>query len=193
MESAYIGFESYNFEEDANYQDGLKRLRVIDESHEHILKFKIFFYNRFVRSIELEGYKQWLASRISQTQTRGDSVLELQDKCDKLCIQPDGDDDSDHSKGNSPTETGLEERRQPISEAPAPCLQTGIGSTAMDPGDALAPAACQSLSFAEVFRLIQADEDVPGLQKLDIRPCQQSPTASRLSRRAKPWENTTAS
>ncbi|KAK2898537.1 hypothetical protein Q8A67_009955 [Cirrhinus molitorella] len=45
-----------------------------------------------------------------------------------------------------------------------------------------------SLSFPEVFRMIQAGEEVPGLQKLDIKPCQEHPTVSQMPRKSKPWE-----
>ncbi|KAF4110003.1 hypothetical protein G5714_009255 [Onychostoma macrolepis] len=45
-----------------------------------------------------------------------------------------------------------------------------------------------SLSFPEVFRMIQAGEEVPGLQKLDIKPCHEQPTVSQMPRKSKPWE-----
>lgn len=44
------------------------------------------------------------------------------------------------------------------------------------------------LSFAEVFRMIQAGKEIPGLQKLDIKPCNQLPTSSQMTRKLKPWE-----
>lgn len=44
------------------------------------------------------------------------------------------------------------------------------------------------LSFAEVFRMIQAGEEIPGLQKLDIKPCNILPTSSQMTRKLKPWE-----
>lgn len=44
------------------------------------------------------------------------------------------------------------------------------------------------LSFAEVFQMIQAGEEIPGLQKLDIKPCNQLPTSSQMTRKLKPWE-----
>ncbi|KAK3539931.1 hypothetical protein QTP70_019564 [Hemibagrus guttatus] len=44
------------------------------------------------------------------------------------------------------------------------------------------------LSFAEVFRMIQAGEEIPGLQKLDIKPCNRLPTSSQMTRKLKPWE-----
>ncbi|CDQ69180.1 unnamed protein product [Oncorhynchus mykiss] len=46
-----------------------------------------------------------------------------------------------------------------------------------------------ALSFEEVFRLVQAGEEVPGLSKLDIKPNNQTPTPSQMERRPKPWEN----
>lgn len=51
-----------------------------------------------------------------------------------------------------------------------------------------ATAEPPSLSFPEVFRMIQAGEEVPGLQKLDIKPCQEQPTVSQMPRKSKPWE-----
>uniref|UniRef100_A0A8B9LJU8 Peroxisomal membrane protein PEX14-like KPWE domain-containing protein n=1 Tax=Astyanax mexicanus TaxID=7994 RepID=A0A8B9LJU8_ASTMX len=46
-----------------------------------------------------------------------------------------------------------------------------------------------SLSFAEVFRMIQAGEEIPGLEKLDIKSCNQKPSVSQIPRKLKPWEN----
>ncbi|KAJ8360939.1 hypothetical protein SKAU_G00174640 [Synaphobranchus kaupii] len=188
MEDVYVGFESYNFNEDTNYLNGLKHLRLTDESYDRILKLKIFYYNRFVRPIDLEGYLQWFAChKAHRTQTRDDGILELKDKYGKLCIQRDNAN-PDRGEENSP-ETDFEERRQPICEAPTPCPQTGVNSAVTNTESRV----CQSLSFAEVFRLIQAGEVVPGVQKLDIQPCHHNPTTSKLTRRPKPWEKTTAS
>uniref|UniRef100_A0A670KD07 Peroxisomal membrane protein PEX14-like KPWE domain-containing protein n=1 Tax=Podarcis muralis TaxID=64176 RepID=A0A670KD07_PODMU len=46
-----------------------------------------------------------------------------------------------------------------------------------------------SVSFSEIFRLVQAGQDIPGLQKLNITPTNGSPTPSQMARRPKPWEN----
>lgn len=54
--------------------------------------------------------------------------------------------------------------------------------------EADAVAEPPSLSFPEVFRMIQAGEEVPGLQKLDIKPCHEQPTVSQMPRKSKPWE-----
>ncbi|KAG9333237.1 hypothetical protein JZ751_012957 [Albula glossodonta] len=147
---------------------------------------------QFVRPIELEGYKEWLASRTNpQTQMRDVSIQELQDKCSELCIQSDSVGDSDSGEGNSHLETELEGEKQTASEVTALRPQTGAESAVTD--TLLVTGECQPLSFAEVFRLIQAGEDVPGIQKLDVKPSLQSPTASQMPRRPKPWERTTAS
>lgn len=55
-----------------------------------------------------------------------------------------------------------------------------------DAADAIAEPP--SLSFPEVFRMIQAGEEVPGLQTLDIKPCNDQPTVSQMPRKSKPWE-----
>ncbi|KAG7477895.1 hypothetical protein MATL_G00074490 [Megalops atlanticus] len=191
MESVYTDFELYNFEDDCNYQNGFKRLHITDENHENILKFKIFYYNRFVKSIDLEGYKRWIESRAPpQTDTQDDNIQELQKKCNELCIQSDIPE-SDAGKGNSASETVSEDRAL-ISETSVSCPQTEIHPVVTDSNSAAEPVTCSPLSFAEVFRLIQAGEDVPGLQKLDIRPCHQTPTASQISRKPKPWEQNEA-
>uniref|UniRef100_A0A4W5KE52 Peroxisomal membrane protein PEX14-like KPWE domain-containing protein n=1 Tax=Hucho hucho TaxID=62062 RepID=A0A4W5KE52_9TELE len=44
-------------------------------------------------------------------------------------------------------------------------------------------------SLTQLFRLVQAGEEVPGLSKLDIKPNSQTPTPSQMERRPKPWEN----
>lgn len=46
----------------------------------------------------------------------------------------------------------------------------------------------QALSFPEVYRMIQAGEEIPGLQKPDIKPSLQQPTVSQIPRKPKPWE-----
>lgn len=51
-----------------------------------------------------------------------------------------------------------------------------------------ADAESQSLSFSEVYRRIQAGEQVPGLHKPDIKPCFEQPTVSQMPRKLKPWE-----
>lgn len=51
-----------------------------------------------------------------------------------------------------------------------------------------AEAIAESLSFPEVYRMIQAGEEVPGLQKLEIKPCHDQPTVSQMPRKSKPWE-----
>lgn len=51
-----------------------------------------------------------------------------------------------------------------------------------------ADAEPQCLSFSEVYRRIQAGEQVPGLHKPDIKPCLEQPTLSQMHRKLKPWE-----
>lgn len=64
-------------------------------------------------------------------------------------------------------------------------------------GAAETPAEAETevtqLSFAEVMRLIQEGQEVPGALKLDIKPSNQSPTPSQMERVLKPWEVASAS
>ncbi|KAH0622799.1 hypothetical protein JD844_025481 [Phrynosoma platyrhinos] len=45
-----------------------------------------------------------------------------------------------------------------------------------------------SMSFSEIFRLVQTGQDIPGLQKLNITATNRSPTPSQMAPKPKPWE-----
>ncbi len=64
--------------------------------------------------------------------------------------------------------------------------QSAVEAAGEKQSDAIAEPP--SLSFPEVFRMIQAGEEVPGLHKLDIKPCHEQPTGSQMPRKSKPWE-----
>ncbi|KAG7332417.1 hypothetical protein KOW79_004251 [Hemibagrus wyckioides] len=147
MESLYRRFDSYDFNSDARFQDGLKKVNK-PASKEDLLKLKIFFYNRFVEAIHLNGYKEWCA-----LQDRSHQVAEEMRR-----VQDDA--------GTSDSEKVL------------------LSQTDMEADS----AQDAQLSFAAVFRMIQAGEEIPGLQKLDIKPCNQLPTSSQMTRKLKPWE-----
>uniref|UniRef100_A0A803TZY3 Peroxisomal membrane protein PEX14-like KPWE domain-containing protein n=1 Tax=Anolis carolinensis TaxID=28377 RepID=A0A803TZY3_ANOCA len=46
-----------------------------------------------------------------------------------------------------------------------------------------------SMSFSEILRLVQAGQDIPGLQKLNITATNGTATASQMAPKPKPWEN----
>lgn len=152
MESAYSRFDSYDFEVDPNFQNGLKNLQA--SSEETVLGIKLLFYNRFVEPIDLDGYKQWRVSStaLSSTSSMGDNIEQLK-KFDHLTIADSNSDICESTTGGTSANTDA------------------------------------ALSFEEVFRLVQAGEEVPGLSKLDVKPNNQTPTPSQMERRPKPWEN----
>lgn len=49
------------------------------------------------------------------------------------------------------------------------------------------------LTFAEVMLLVQQGKEVPGVTKVDVKPTNQSPTASQMERILKPWERQSVS
>lgn len=49
MESVFSRFESFDFEADRRFQDGLKTLRERDGTK--LLDMKLFFYNRYKSSL----------------------------------------------------------------------------------------------------------------------------------------------
>ncbi|KAG5282041.1 hypothetical protein AALO_G00051600 [Alosa alosa] len=151
MESIYHRFNSYDFESNTNFQEGLRSIQE-NKGAENILKLKLFYYNRFVEPVDLEGYRQWSRCHKSQPVTAA---------CFESCNLE-----------------GINQVTKPMGQSDHE--QALLGSRQSEGND--------SLSFADVLRLIQAGEEVPGIENLDIRPCQQTPTVSQLSRRLKPWE-----
>ncbi|XP_061529973.1 uncharacterized protein C6orf226 homolog [Phycodurus eques] len=51
----------------------------------------------------------------------------------------------------------------------------------------------KSLSFAEVMRLVQEGQEVPGVTKVEIQASNQTETPSQMERIRKPWEGASAS
>ncbi|XP_007231956.2 uncharacterized protein LOC103039418 [Astyanax mexicanus] len=147
-DSQYSRFASYDFESDARFQEGLKKL-----SNQGLLELKIFYYNRFIEPVDLTGFQEWRdRHQDSQTQTSEDISVTTDTNCVK-----------DNSSQRETKEDTLLEKE-----------------TKSEHGD--------SLSFAEVFRMIQAGEEIPGLEKLDIKSCNQKPSVSQIPRKLKPWE-----
>ncbi|XP_035996957.1 uncharacterized protein LOC105935191 [Fundulus heteroclitus] len=66
MESVFSRFDSYNFEADERFADGLKTLNCRDQTE--LLKLKLFFYNRFVEPIDQQSYKRWISLSRNQQQ-----------------------------------------------------------------------------------------------------------------------------
>ncbi|KAL4630652.1 hypothetical protein GN956_G15935 [Arapaima gigas] len=164
MESVYRRFESFDFDANTAFRCGLRAARVSGENRDELLKMKIFFYNRFVEPITLKGYQHWLFSQRSH----GDTVLQPGDGCGQLV--------TDSQEGIlGPGESGLIPGQQPAHAELEP----------------RAPAA--PLSFAEILRLIQAGEEIPGLEHPEVQPCHMPPTTSSMNRRPKPWEKSNPS
>lgn len=62
MESVFLRFDSYKFEADNRFVDGLKTLKKSESSTDELVDMKLFFYNRFVEPIDRTSYKQWSSS-----------------------------------------------------------------------------------------------------------------------------------
>ncbi|KAK2851770.1 hypothetical protein Q5P01_008046 [Channa striata] len=63
MEAVFLRFDSYDFEADPRFQDGLNKSSCSwDETK--VLDLKLFYYNRFVEPIDQTRYKQWSSSSL---------------------------------------------------------------------------------------------------------------------------------
>ncbi|KAF1390132.1 hypothetical protein PFLUV_G00054930 [Perca fluviatilis] len=167
MESVFLRFESYDFEADLRFQDGLKDLNKCNKSREEtkLLDLKLFFYNRFVEPIDRSSYQQW--SSASPRATPMDCGVEQQDQR-RLS-----------DSGISPNQTAETEAKQ--------LDQRTLSDSGISPNQT-AETEAKQLSFAEVMRLVQEGKEVPGATKPDIKATNQSPTPSQMQRRLKPWE-----
>ncbi|KAG8002474.1 hypothetical protein GBF38_014901 [Nibea albiflora] len=67
MEAVFSRFESFDFESDRRFVDGLKTVK--DRDGNKLLDMKLFFYNRFVEPIDWTSYKQWSSASPHVTQT----------------------------------------------------------------------------------------------------------------------------
>ncbi|XP_029282590.1 uncharacterized protein LOC115004968 [Cottoperca gobio] len=133
MEAVFLRFDSFDFEADRRFQDGLKDLKKSKNSSEEKLhELKLFFYNRFVEPIDRHSYTHW------------------------SCASPRGT-----ARDCDTTDT----RTEPSADTQQ-----------------------KQLSFAEVMRLVQDGQEVPGGAKLEVKPTNQNPTESQMERRLKPWE-----
>ncbi|RXM94632.1 hypothetical protein EOD39_17779 [Acipenser ruthenus] len=174
MESAYEAFHSYDFEKDENFKKGVRSLSdVTSRQDEQLLRIKMFYYNRFIQPVDLKGYKQWLSSQppqsVSQTSQQC-TAEELWQACNKLQLKDLSVQDSDSSTGELPLK-----------------VQHGNGSYTVAPDSEVGEQDC-CLSFAEVFKMIQSGQEIPGVQKPNITVCNRKPTASQMNRKPKPWE-----
>ncbi|KAF3697205.1 putative protein C6orf226 -like protein [Channa argus] len=61
MEDVFLRFDSYDFEVDPRFQDGLNRSSC-SRDETKLLDMKLFYYNRFVEPIDQTKYKQWSSS-----------------------------------------------------------------------------------------------------------------------------------
>lgn len=108
MESVFLRFDSYDFEADRRFQDGLKVLNENNRDETKLLDMKLFFYNRFVEPIDRTSYKQW--SSASPHGTQMDSDVE---QLDQRALS---DSDSGISK-NQTAETSAETEETQLSFA----------------------------------------------------------------------------
>uniref|UniRef100_UPI00398E9120 uncharacterized protein n=1 Tax=Pristiophorus japonicus TaxID=55135 RepID=UPI00398E9120 len=77
MEAECRQFHSYNFAADQVFQRGLAQLgEAARESEEQLLEAKIYYYSRFIRPIDLEGYKEWLSSQIIEAKNQNSLAAE---------------------------------------------------------------------------------------------------------------------
>ncbi|XP_078092770.1 uncharacterized protein LOC144508572 isoform X1 [Mustelus asterias] len=66
MDTRCRQFHGYQFAADEVFQRGLTQLgEAVRGSEERLLEAKIYYYSRFIGPIDLESYKEWLSSQIT--------------------------------------------------------------------------------------------------------------------------------
>ncbi|XP_077369410.1 uncharacterized protein LOC144013917 [Festucalex cinctus] len=87
MESVFSRFDSYDFESDKRFQQGLQTLHAggVSGKKANILDAKLFFYNRFVEPVDSTSYKAWSNSTSSVApQSRGDADGQTTEKSEEV-------------------------------------------------------------------------------------------------------------
>ncbi|XP_069465022.1 uncharacterized protein C6orf226 homolog [Ambystoma mexicanum] len=119
----------------------------------------------------------------AQEKGAAEEVVQIWDKRQDLDLKPHDDDDDDTlprcgDKGDmdDPIGGGLK------GDEAAGVREPGCGGEEGDEDS--------SVPFSEILQLVQSGQEIPGLQKLNINATQESPTASQMPRRSKPWETT---
>ncbi|KAF7695314.1 uncharacterized protein LOC124399718 isoform X1 [Silurus meridionalis] len=200
MESLYIRFDSYDFDSDARFQDGLKKVNT-PTCKEDLLKLKIYFYNRAILcSSEWfsgdENFNQKSGIRLDKNVSRdfamtaylkrGPGKEHRHEGTDKMFFEPI--DLSGYKEWCAVSDKSHQAAEEMSS------VQDDFGTSNSEkvilPQTDMEAKSAQNiqLSFAEVFQMIQEGKEIPGLQKLDIKPCNQLPTSSQMPRKLKPWE-----
>ncbi|KAM9351150.1 uncharacterized protein ABDE67_008439 [Symphorus nematophorus] len=107
MESeVFSRFDSYDFEADRRFQDGLKTLNETNRDESKLLDMKLFFYNRFVEPIDRSSYKRWSSASPHGTQM----------DCEQLDQRTRPDSDSD-VRNNKIAETSADMEATELSFA----------------------------------------------------------------------------
>ncbi|RVE70870.1 hypothetical protein OJAV_G00069170 [Oryzias javanicus] len=142
MDSVFSRFESYSFESDPRFMDGMKTLKkTIDNNGEEkqLLDLKLFFYNRFVEPIDQSSYRQWNSaphppspitpehkdqiSLQSEDQTRGACAASQLSFAEVMRLVQEGKEVPGvtkldvHASNQSPTPSQMERRRKPWETA----------------------------------------------------------------------------
>ncbi|KAF9310749.1 hypothetical protein BG003_008151 [Podila horticola] len=74
QEQIYAQFESYNFDNDATFQTGLKSIldnnqgKTEKEQEDAVRNAKFFYFSRFVRNFDYQQYLTWRAGRSGSAQ-----------------------------------------------------------------------------------------------------------------------------
>ncbi|XP_078411256.1 uncharacterized protein LOC144688494 [Cetorhinus maximus] len=77
METQCRQFHCYQFAADEVFQRGLAQLgETVRGSEERLLEAKIYYYSRFIGPIDLESYKEWLSSQITDAKNQNNLAAE---------------------------------------------------------------------------------------------------------------------
>lgn len=191
MECDYEAFDNYPFDKDERFQHGFQKLERNMQLEEK-LRAKVFYYNKFVKPVDLEGYKRWVSFKrvdFEDLEMKPDLIcerLQQQETVNTICVNTKQKMELE-VKSSTEVHRSTElpdEQRDDIVEVRSDstcCREERLTETIK--------TEC-SLSFSEILHIIETGQEIPGLQKLSIIPTNQSPTVSHMLPKPKPWDNT---
>ncbi|KAF9954445.1 hypothetical protein BGZ72_004582 [Mortierella alpina] len=163
QQSIFEKFESYDFEGDATFQNGLKSIvngnqdKPEREQQEAIQNAKYFYFSRFVQNFDNRQYQAW---RAQQPAAPGST-----------------------SESSDVTREGHESQHDQLSTHDTADMTAATPSTTSAGADPSYPK-----SFQEICELIASGKPIPGIRQIPNNLAEGTPSEAKLAPKLKPWQ-----
>ncbi|USP80734.1 hypothetical protein yc1106_08008 [Curvularia clavata] len=174
LNDVYEALESYNWDDDVEFQAGLQAIigsnSTPEQTTELALRARCFYYARkYNKNIDFDAYKTYRSARNRPPPTPPSSTNVLATSVV----------DQELAQSNDPKTT---------SNATAPAPTTEPSGILPSPPNATEPPAPYPTSFAHIVDLITSGKPVPGIKEIPPTVLEGQGTQATKPTRKKPWE-----